>query len=170
MQIYNTRVWSEDPFRFLHKGNMLLNTCIEILELQYNDMSTVEFYDFYRQCEPANLIFNAPMGHVSEYYYSIDMSVDILHELLAFQFDKEPEAIKDFLKWLLWVCDKRVQKLNTLMIEGSANSGKNYFFDCVLHYYINWGQMGNFNKFQNFPLQGCMNKRIILSCVYCLFF
>ena len=49
-----------------------------------------------------------------------------------------------------------------MFIEGTPNSGKNYFFDCIIHYFLNFGQLGNFNKFCNCPFQECVNKRIIL--------
>lgn len=34
--------------------------------------------------------------------------------------------------------------------------------DFLLHFCIHFGQVGNFTKFDYFPLQECVNKRILL--------
>lgn len=37
-----------------------------------------------------------------------------------------------------------------------------FFFDCIIHYFLNFGLIGNFNRYQNFPLQEAVHKRILL--------
>lgn len=49
-----------------------------------------------------------------------------------------------------------------MFILSPPNAGKNFFFDAVIHYFLNFGQLGNFNKYNSFPMQECVNKRIIL--------
>ncbi|CAH0562759.1 unnamed protein product [Brassicogethes aeneus] len=44
--------------------------------------------------------------------------------------------------------------------NGPPNSGKNYFMDAVIHFYFNFGQVHNFNKYDQFPLMECWNRRI----------
>ena len=52
--------------------------------------------------------------------------------------------------------------MNTLYVVSQRNAGKNYFFDMVSAALINFGQIGNFNKFVSFPLQKAVNKRVLL--------
>lgn len=58
--------------------------------------------------------------------------------------------------------DKKIPKKNSIFILSDPNAGKNFFFDAVVHYCINYGQMGNFNRYCQFPLQECVDRRIIL--------
>lgn len=130
---------------------------IEITEWQIENFMTK-----YNNCDPMYLIFNAPKGDINNHYYAIDVSVDILNELLLYQFDNNVELVKIFLEDVYNVCEKKEAKRNTLFVLSPPNAGKNYFFDAIVHFYLNFGQLGNFNKYCNFPMQECVNKRIIL--------
>lgn len=60
------------------------------------------------------------------------------------------------------ICEMKKPKINSLFILSAPNAGKKYFFDAILHFYCNFGQVGNFNKYSSFPLQEAVNKRILL--------
>lgn len=49
-----------------------------------------------------------------------------------------------------------------MLIVSKPNAGKNMFFDAVVHWYSNYGQVCNFNKYQQFPLMDCVNRRILI--------
>lgn len=49
---------------------------------------------------------------------------------------------------------------NCLFFLSPPNAGKN---DFLMQSYINFGQTGNYNKYNNFPLMECINRRIILQ-------
>lgn len=159
--IFNTRYWSTGKYRYMPRNSQLLTTVLFNLGLEYADMSTVDFFKMFSKCDPSHLIFNAPMGDISEYYFNLEDSIYVLEELLNFQCGSK-ENVYEFLVDLHGICDKTRLKLNTMFILSAPNAGKNYFFDAVVHYYLNFGQLGNFNKYCNFPLQECVNRRIIL--------
>lgn len=60
------------------------------------------------------------------------------------------------------VCDKRVPKLNTLCVISPPSAGKNYFFDAVAAYFVNYGMYGTANKMNNFSWADGAGKRIVL--------
>lgn len=48
-----------------------------------------------------------------------------------------------------------------LRLAGEANSGKNFFFDMVVAYYINTGYCANIVRGQMFPFNDCINRRLL---------
>lgn len=160
--VLNTRFWYDSPFKFWSKSNTTLNVCFNLRAMELINKSTKELYDSYKSYESVNLIFNAPDSNISEYYYSVEDSVKILTALIDYQFSGIEGEIKAFLLNLYNVCDKIIPKRNCFCVISPPNAGKNYFFDSVIHYYLNFGQIGNFNKYCSFPLMECINRRILL--------
>uniref|UniRef100_A0A8D8WBT3 Non-capsid protein NS-1 n=1 Tax=Cacopsylla melanoneura TaxID=428564 RepID=A0A8D8WBT3_9HEMI len=160
--ILQTRHWAESEFGMIHRGDKLLATVLNSCALEICDMSMTDLFQRYSSLEFNNLIFAAPMGNVEDTYYDIEESVRVLEELLLFQFDNDVEIVQVFLADLVDVLDKKRQKLNTFFVLGASNAGKNFFFDCVIHYFLNFGMIGNFSKYVGFPLQDCVSRRILL--------
>jgi len=79
-------------------------------------------------------------------------SVIVLEKLLMFQFKNDILRIKQFLHEQLTIVDKSMLKCNCLYIFvlGEPNSGKNFFFDCLIHFFVNFGFMANWNKYNQF--------------------
>lgn len=160
--ILNTSIWLSSEFKFWNIDSTLIKNCIKIINNDINNLTLKELYMYLKTIEPQNLIFNAPIGHLYDYYYSITESVEILEDLLKYQFYNNEEQIIIFLRDLYNVIDKIIPKKNTLFILSPPNAGKNFFFDTFIHYCLNFGQVGNFNRYCAFPLMECVNKRIIL--------
>lgn len=144
------------------KSTPLLRTALHNRAIELLDLSMRELYDTYCRVEPANLIFNAPLGNIASYYYTVEESVEKMEELLLFQYDNDEEMVHLFLEDLYNVIDKRLAKKNTMFILSEPNGGKNWFFDAVIHFFLNFGQIGNFNRHSSFPLPEAVNKRILL--------
>lgn len=68
-----------------------------------------------------------------------------------------------FIRDVHAICERKIPKLNAMIIVSPANAGKNLFFDAVVHWYSNYGQIANFNRHQQFPLMDAINRRI---CVW----
>uniref|UniRef100_A0A8D9B8A1 Non-capsid protein NS-1 n=1 Tax=Cacopsylla melanoneura TaxID=428564 RepID=A0A8D9B8A1_9HEMI len=162
LNIFHTRHWTTGPFKYQHKGDPLLKTIMHNRAIELMDMSMKDLYEFYCNLEPTKLIFNAPLGNIGDYYYSVDESIMHMEALLLFQFNNNEDLIRIFLEDLYNIIDKRLPKRNSMFILSRPNAGKNWFFDCFLHFFLNFGQIGNFNKHQSFPLQEAVNKRILL--------
>lgn len=106
--------------------------------------------------------FNGYSTNNDNVYYDVDTSVKIANQLLLHQYENDTEQVRNFLIDLLNVIDKRVPKLNTLAIHGETNAGKNYFFDAVVAYFINYGYLGTIHKNNNFAFMDAADRRIIL--------
>lgn len=160
--IFQTRHWTRGKYRYMPKNCSLIQSAMFNIGLDFVDMSIEDFGKYFAKCEPQNLIFNSPMGDINEYYYDIEKSVYVMEELLNHQFNDNANLVKLFLTDVYNICNKINPKKNTLFILSPPNAGKIFFFDAVIHFFINFGQLGNFNKYNSFPMQECCNKRIIL--------
>lgn len=157
LNIKNTSYFMKSMLMFSSKSDV--ETCVQMIAVELNECNTQEIYEYINNARVC--IFNAPNGHTNDYYYSVEQSVDILNTILDFQCGSI-DAKKEFIKNLFYLCDKLIPKKNYFMVIGPPMSGKNYFFDCVIHYYLSFGQIGNFNKYVSFPMQEAVNKRILL--------
>lgn len=63
---------------------------------------------------------------------------------------------------LYTVLEKKKPKRNAFYIHGPPSSGKNYFLDCICSFYLNVGNMANFNRSVQFPFCDCENRRVIM--------
>lgn len=160
--IFNTSLWLSSDFKFYDTSSFLVKGCLKIMNNFINNMSFKDIYMYLKTIEPQNLIFNAPEGNIHNYYYNINESLEILEDLLNYQFFNDSEQITNFLNILYNVIDKHIPKKNTIFILSPPNAGKNFFFDAFIHFCLNFGQVGNFNRYCSFPLMECVGKRIIL--------
>lgn len=110
-------------------------------------------------CTPC---FSATNGRPQDMYYDVERSVELLTTLLQFQFQHEELAIFDFLQKLFDVIDKRSVKCNSILVYSPPSGGKNFFFDTIMSFLLNKGQMGNPNKNTSFAYQECAGKRVLL--------
>lgn len=149
----------ESKYKFLDIQSNMLQNVERIFAIEIMNYSTTRLYDYYMTCFPTFSAFN---GNVEQFYYTVETSVGYLDEFLMHQFGNDCNEIYLFLLNLLNVCDKNIPKRNCLQIFGPPCSGKNWFFDCVTSFYMFVGFIGNFNKFCNFPLMECINKRILI--------
>lgn len=160
--IFSTNIWLKSKYRFFNRNAPLMLNILRIHGAFYNDMSVKELYTHFMSVDPQYLIFNAPQSNTLQYYMSITDSIEAMEKLVDYQFYGNKKKIEHFYNCLFAVLDKLIPKKNSIFILSAPNAGKNFFFDAVIHYCINFGQMGNFNKYHNFPLMECVDKRIIL--------
>lgn len=141
------------------------NNACDLFVHIHNKYSLADFADLYSKCTPTFYSNDIdPFG----YYHDRETSKMFIKQLLQHQFNDDEEQIKYFLvnirDWfdkLGW--DGNV-KMNTLLIEGPPNCGKNYFFDMLSAIAYNVGHIGRVcNKTNNFPLQDCFNRRLCIA-------
>lgn len=96
---------------------------------------------------------------VDGFYMDVEESTDTMVKLLEYQLGK---------RWYLEfirahnIFNRGATKQNTVHICGPPNCGKTYFADWASSFYINVGQIGNFNRYSNFPLNDAPNRRILV--------
>lgn len=158
-QFTNIPQYKSTPFYYWNFKRHFFRRMLARFEDFINDMPLHELRAFTHANTP---LYNAPRGDVTNYYYSVERSVQIGSKLLRYQAQHNAFSARKFLATLHDIIGKHTTKCNTFVIVGEACAGKNYFFDAVLHAMYNFGQIGNFNKYQSFPLQEAINKRILL--------
>lgn len=124
----------------------------------YNSFDVLDFMSHFNIHPP---LFNA--SSKAEYdimYYDAVDSVYALVGLLLYQFDFDVPRMKMFLNILYRICNKDLNKCNTLYILGPPNSGKNYFFDALASFFLNSGYIISPNRNERFPFMGGLARRI----------
>lgn len=121
-----------------------------------NDYTLRDFYTVL-SAEGCTPIFISSME-----YGSREDSIEWIDELLKHQFDDNVEDICIFLHALVDIINKKIPKCNTLVIHSPPSAGKNFFFDMILAILLNYGQLGQANKNNNFAFQEAPNKRVLV--------
>lgn len=172
--ICKTQQWlSEKDFRYIRDNNKRYQDVMDVLSNELIPFSIRQFTDMYRKpgCYP---LFAMPRGineivvkgddgveKVVPYYLSDEDSLEALSKLLDFQ-TKSQLNTQSFLKTLVNILDKRVPKLNSMFVYAPPSSGKNFFFDFVLNFFLIRGQMMNIRKSESFPYMDCVDRRVIM--------
>nr|QRQ90264.1 MAG: nonstructural protein [Parvoviridae sp.] len=160
--VLNHREWLLDPqVQFMRNDNKLVQSVMDNWSHIINNWKLDNFISLYNdpKCKP---YFEAPTDEIFNYYYTVEESLKILEDFLSFQFNGNELAIYDFLMDVHDICERVIPKCNTLVVYSPPSAGKNFFFDMILAFYLNKGQMGNPNKHNSFAFQECFNKRILL--------
>lgn len=123
------------------------------------EKTTKEIYEMSEKCE--HLFYIANSGKITDIYYNVEESIQIIEELLLFQCGSSSNVYR-FLNELYNTLEKTVPKKNCLQIISEPNAGKTFFVDSVIHFYLAVGHIGNFNRYSNFPLAECVYKRVLL--------
>lgn len=101
------------------------------------------------------------MARNPDHYYNPIESLEHIEALLHHQFPDDQQFL-EFIQTLYDICERVIPKLNTLYLVGPANCGKSWFADMVTAFYLNVGHVKNFVRGQNFPLNDCVCRRILL--------
>lgn len=161
-KITSTTTWLYNKItQYLTEEDKVVARVFNNFQLKLCHWSIHDFYRFYTRpgCNPK---FQSGYKNCNVYYYSITESVQILDELIKHQFDSDPIACENFLQRVYDVCERKIPKMNSICVISPPSAGKNYFFDTIINFYLNKGQLGNPNKHNNFAFQECENKRILL--------
>jgi len=82
---------------------------------------------------------------------------------LEFQLEDDENTskhVRDFICNVYTICEMILPKKNTLYVQGDPSSGKNWIFDSLFCFYLNVGNIANFNRNSQFPLNDCANRRL----------
>lgn len=119
-------------------------------------LSFTEIVSIHKQSTNATYYARFP-----NFYLSLEDSITYINQLLLFQF-KTIDGVDEFLNILFNVCERKLSKLNSIFILGKPNCGKTWFVDCLAAFYLNIGHVKNFVRGNNFPLNDCPNRRILI--------
>nr|QOD39556.1 NS1 [uncultured densovirus] len=160
--IVKHQVWRSDPdLRFKNVGDREIKAAINSFKDSLTVYTINDFQTMYSKemCEP---IFSAGFGNFENYYYNIENSLNIMSELIEFQCGHDEDGVFDFVSTMFDVLERKIPKLNCMVIHSPPSAGKNYLFDAVKDYYLNCGHLCNANKYNSFPFQDAEGRRVVL--------
>lgn len=154
--IQTVKEWRDDDILMNPKNKDLVNTAFIDFGQDLISYSLRDFYNLFYNGEIKNPLF-AKLN-----YGTLEQSVEVIDQLLKFQFDNDEERVQEFLVSLVDVLDKRLAKCNTLSVKSPPSAGKNFFFDMIFAILNNYGQLGQANRHNVFAFQEAPNKRVLL--------
>lgn len=155
------RIWCKDPMlQFKNTSDRYVANAIQNYK---NLLCTYNIEDYEKMyadpmCRP---IFSAGYGEFETYYYNIPNSVKVMNKLIEFQFEDDEERV-DFVTSLYDVLERKVPKLNTIVVHSPSSAGKNFFFDAFASYFINVGHLSKMNRFNTFGFQDAHSRRLVI--------
>lgn len=147
--------WINDPELSIYdKADPEYRNAVTLFQKRTALMDFKEITDLHRQTTGYYL-----SRRNSGFYDRVSSSLSLIFELLEFQLgtDWVPK-----MKVFHGIMERETRKLNTVCIKGPPNSGKTFFADWISGFYINTGQVGNFNRSSTFPLNDCPNRRLLI--------
>lgn len=162
INIVDHPVYLESSLKMIRARECKLIDALEVIKMTFMRWTIKDYYDNIYSKHDCIPIFTAGHMPIKDYYYNVEESVYIMDELLDFQFNHNEEAVHEFLLSLYNVLDRKIPKCNSLLIFSPPSSGKNFFIDACIDYFLNKGQLGKANKYNNFAFQDAAQKRVIL--------
>ena len=149
----------DDDLRFKTLKDREVVAAIENYSGQMNNWSMEDYQKLYNapNCKP---LFSSAYGHFEDVYYNLENSVNIMDELIQFQCDGDDEMVYDFVSTLYNVLERKVPKLNCIVVHSPSSAGKNFLFDAIRDYYINTGQITTANKHDRFAFMEMARRRL----------
>lgn len=117
------------------------------------------YWSFDDLCHHYDVVQPNPVFVPMTTYMSLSESVVWMERILYIQTNGN---IKQFVTEVFQVLEKLLPKKNCIYIISEPSSGKNFIFDAIKTFYLNTGQMGNFNRNTSFPFQDCDSRRVIM--------
>lgn len=159
--ILSLPVWIYHPkLNMYNDADQIVNKVIDNWEKKLCAFTINDFNTLYNQPD-VKVYFSCGHNPFDSYYYNIEDSLDLLIALLEDQFHNDSEIITKFVTDLYNVLEKRIPKLNSLLIYSEPSAGKNLFLDCIKDYFLNVGKLQNANRYNSFSFQDAPNRRII---------
>lgn len=149
--------WLKDNvlIKFNERHNIFKDN-ISLFERQVAVLSLPQLYNHLKIGVP---LFSAT-EKLDDFYETLDDSINKLNEFLDFQFTVSDKK-KEFIDFLYLLLNKSSGKKNCLTIVGPPSSGKTYFARIVKEALVVSGMIANMNNRSNFPLNNCLNKRVL---------
>lgn len=135
------------------KNRDYVETSINDVAFDINQMSLRDLRDLHYD--------RRPTFFQSFEYTNDEDSLQLVINLLKYQYDDNEDNIKAFLTDLVDILDKKIPKLNTIAVKSPPQGGKNFFFDMIFALVGNYGQLTTINRNNLFAFQDAYNRRLL---------
>ncbi|QCH41361.1 nonstructural protein 1 [Haematobia irritans densovirus] len=173
-----TKDFLDSEWKFHNDMSVTFKNALRYAKYTFYNMQLRDYRDFYENLTILPYWDTSSRDQFHEKYLSLEMSKKFLYKLLIWQTNERDimtdvdngivDVEKDwktnfyaYVRNLIQFLDKKRGKLNTDLYVSPSCAGKTLFMDLIRDYLINCGQMLNWNRNSNFPLQMCGNTRCI---------
>lgn len=157
-QTCNTSYWLDHPqLQFFRADSSKFKTALAVVLCLFQQMTFLDLLNYYE--EVTVKVFHAGRMINDVVFYDLNTSIHVLEKLIDFQCGTDSSK---FWVDLFNVLECKLPKRNTLQLIGPPGAGKSYFVDCVSAFVLNVGNIANFNRSCNFPLQDAKNRSLLV--------
>lgn len=174
-----TTPWIESKYKMLNDQDYEVKKAKNFIHMKFSKFTIKDFIDFYDEREEADIPCHWAANSVSDIdniYFDLDTSIYKCIQLLIWQtypsgLDKNFDIKSDDKTWKIHVfqyvkdlinfLDKKSGKNNGQYYVSPSCSGKSFFFDMIRDFFLLHGNMSNWNRANQFPLQMCIDKKVI---------
>lgn len=161
---------NDNETRFISASSPEFQLAIHNVQTRFSQMSYQGFLDFYRK--QRHYIFRPGVVYwdVQKSFYYARQWIEEQSENgtvtvpAPFGVTREKKSPKEWLQMISNIVNRRERKRFALILQGPTSCGKTWFTNMLLDFYLNKGELNNWNKYENtsFPFMGLVNRRIAL--------
>lgn len=161
-RLISINCWREDlRFQCLNPSGTVVQQALSYCRGQINKFTIGELYKMYNEAT-APLFGYMSVEQCNDKYLTRRDTYSAVMQLLAFQYDNDPQRVDEFCNSLCSILDKTNGKRNSLWVMSSHSAGKNFFFDAVTAYFLNIGYISNPIRHNVFAFMDCVDRRVIM--------
>ena len=169
--ITNSIYWVNDPkCKFISATSPEFQLAMNNWQTKLSHWCYEEFKNFYKA--QRHYIWRRGVN-----YHSVDDSFTFAKQWLEeqsslgtlcvyrqFGYEHVKIDAREFLQKISNAVNRREKKRFGIVLQGPNSCGKTWFTNMILDFYINKGELQNWNRYQNkdFPFMGLVNRRIAL--------
>lgn len=169
-----TEEFVNSNWRFLNTMSSMFKNAINTVKLKFYNMRLRDYRRHYESLTTLPYWDTTTREEFNSKYLSLQASKKYLLKLLIWQYapncmdtdfnitnDAWKGPVMSYCQQLILLLDKQRNKKNTDVYVSPPNAGKTLFMDLIRDYFINCGQMLNWNRNSSFPMQTCGFTRVI---------
>lgn len=168
-----SKAWNLSRLKYYTDYALSMKLAKNSIKLKFASMSIPEYQVYYENS--FSYIWGAVDGSsVDKKYFTVDVSTFKIFQLLIFQFhraslsqtytiidNKWRTPVFAYLRNLFKFINRQNGKKNTQYYLSGPCSGKTFWFNCIRDFLLNTGNMSNWNRSSQFPMQMCVDVRLI---------
>lgn len=160
-KVFKTPDWCNGPHKYIDTNTPFIRNIMELLQTKYTNMTLQNYISLFNNT--IKCYFGCSNGDINNFYYDLDKSIEIMENIALFQNNNNDSFYTRKCLYNVYCITERIEpKKNCMLVESPPNAGKNMFFDKVVMFFCNYGQVANFNRYQQFPLMDAINRRILI--------
>nr|UQT02526.1 nonstructural protein [Red mite densovirus 1] len=152
-------LWNKNAkTKWITKKDKAIQAVQDVIYKEWAYLSVEQIMDIYNMLPGKGPRWNAGLRCPIQFFLNINTSIKVIKYILK----KQTGHVKHSVQAIYDLLNKVKPKRNTLMIVGAPNAGKTYLVESLAQFCHNTGYLANFNRTTAFPLNDCVDRRLII--------